>query len=125
MNRSDPYRMRARELAIADGKDPDARVGRDGERGMPGWCLYRDAARAEQVASDVKVLATDLPLQAKNYQNAPLTIFGEHDPNTISQMQNCMRVGNAVAGVICADGHVGYAHRNSRCRCRRRAFRPR
>ena len=24
-------------------------------------------------------------------------------------MRNCMAVGNAVAGVICADGHLGYA----------------
>ena len=24
-------------------------------------------------------------------------------------MRNCMSVGNAVAGVICADGHLGYA----------------
>jgi tRNA-splicing ligase RtcB (3'-phosphate/5'-hydroxy nucleic acid ligase) len=28
---------------------------------------------------------------------------------TIAQMRNCMSVGNAVAGVICADGHLGYA----------------
>jgi tRNA-splicing ligase RtcB len=24
-------------------------------------------------------------------------------------MRNCMGVGNVVAGVICADGHLGYA----------------
>src|ERR1700675_1265089 len=24
-------------------------------------------------------------------------------------MSNCMKVGNVVAGVICADGHLGYA----------------
>ena len=30
-------------------------------------------------------------------------------PRTIAQMRNCMAVGNAVAGVICADGHLGYA----------------
>ena len=24
-------------------------------------------------------------------------------------MRNCMAVGNVVAGVICADGHLGYA----------------
>ena len=28
---------------------------------------------------------------------------------TVAQMKNCMTVGNAVAGVICADGHLGYA----------------
>lgn len=36
-------------------------------------------------------------------------IFGQHDAATIDQMRNCMSVGNAVAGVICADGHKGYA----------------
>ena len=36
-------------------------------------------------------------------------MFGNHDEATIAQMRNCMAVGNAVAGVICADGHLGYA----------------
>lgn len=36
-------------------------------------------------------------------------IFGDHDGNTISQMFDCMKTGNAVAGVLCADGHLGYA----------------
>jgi RNA-splicing ligase RtcB/intein/homing endonuclease len=35
-------------------------------------------------------------------------IRGEHDANTIAQMQECMR-HDAVAGVLCADGHKGYA----------------
>ena len=43
MNRPDPYRERARELCVAAGVDPDSRVGEG--RGMPAWCLYRDAAR--------------------------------------------------------------------------------
>lgn len=42
-------------------------------------------------------------------QNSPLKVFGEHDEGTLAQMRNCMGVGNAVAGVICADGHLGYA----------------
>lgn len=40
---------------------------------------------------------------------APLKIFGQHDQNTITQMHNCMAVGNVAAGVLCADGHKGYA----------------
>ena len=47
--------------------------------------------------------------QAAQYQNSPLKIFGQHEDATIAQMRNCMAVGNAVAGVICADGHLGYA----------------
>src|SRR5919112_2110542 len=38
-----------------------------------------------------------------------LQIFGQHDPATVSQMQNCMRVGTVAGGVLCADGHLGYA----------------
>jgi tRNA-splicing ligase RtcB len=38
-----------------------------------------------------------------------ITIFGEHDAKTIAQMERCMSVGSAVAGVLCADGHLGYA----------------
>jgi tRNA-splicing ligase RtcB len=45
----------------------------------------------------------------REYQNSPLKVFGQHDENTIAQMRNCMSIGNAVAGVICADGHLGYA----------------
>src|SRR5260370_1244183 len=47
--------------------------------------------------------------QEARFQNAPLKIFGHHDESTIGQMRNCMAVGNVVAGVICADGHLGYA----------------
>ncbi|MGH6869341.1 MAG: RtcB family protein, partial [Methylocella sp.] len=42
-------------------------------------------------------------------QNSPLKIFGNHDESTVTQMRNCMAAGNVVAGVICADGHLGYA----------------
>jgi tRNA-splicing ligase RtcB (3'-phosphate/5'-hydroxy nucleic acid ligase) len=38
-----------------------------------------------------------------------LIIRGEHDPRTIAQLERCMRVGSAVEGVLCADGHLGYA----------------
>jgi len=39
----------------------------------------------------------------------PLAIFGNHDEKTIQQMWRCLGVGNAVRGVLCADGHFGYA----------------
>lgn len=38
-----------------------------------------------------------------------LTIFGTHDDNTIQQMWNCLAVGSSQKGVLCADGHLGYA----------------
>jgi tRNA-splicing ligase RtcB len=110
--RTDPYQNRARELCLAAGVDPDSRVGEG--RGQPAWCGYRDAARKENVAAEQASVAAEMATnsiapQAAKYQNSPLKIFGQHDENTIAQMRNCMSIGNAVAGVICADGHLGYA----------------
>ena len=109
--RSDPYQERARALAVEAGLDPDAKIDRPGQRPMPTWCLFRDAARKEKLARDAEAVAADIALkpQAAQYQNSPLKVFGKHDDATIAQMRNCMSVGNAVAGVICADGHLGYA----------------
>src|SRR4051794_28647484 len=105
--RTDPYQARARELALAVGIDPDSRVERPGQRSWPAWCAFRDAARSEQIAAEQAAL--ELPPQAPEYQAAPLAVFGEHEDRTLTQMRNCMGVGNVVAGVICADGHLGYA----------------
>lgn len=105
--RIDPYQSRARELCAATGIDPDTRVGEG--RGQPAWCQYRDAARAEQVARETAALSAILAPQDSRYMDAPLTVVGEHDEGTVAQMRNCLRVGNTVAGVICADGHLGYA----------------
>jgi len=112
MRRSDPYQARARELASAAGLDPDARIERPGQRSMPTWCAFRDAARAEHMARETAAAAAEIAAiapQAAEFQNSPLKIFGQHDAATVAQMRNCMAVGNAVAGVICADGHLGYA----------------
>ena len=109
MRRPDPYEERARELATAAGLDPDGRIERPGQRSMPVWCTFRDAARAEHLAREASALAVELAPQAPEFQKAPLQIFGQHDEATIAQMRNCMRVGNVVAGAICADGHLGYA----------------
>jgi tRNA-splicing ligase RtcB len=109
--RSDPFQERARALAIEAGLDPDAKIDRPGQRPMPTWCLFRDAARKEKLARDAEAVAADIAIkpQAAQYQNSPLKVFGQHDEVTIAQMRNCLSVGNAVAGVICADGHLGYA----------------
>lgn len=37
-----------------------------------------------------------------------LTIVGNHEENTIAQMQNCV-ADDAIRGVLCADGHLGYS----------------
>ena len=108
--RSDPYQERARQLAIEAGVDPDSRVGEG--RGQPAWCLYRDAARKERLAREIDAAAADivnLRPQDQRFKDSPLKIFGQHEAATVAQMRNCMSVGNVVAGVICADGHLGYA----------------
>jgi tRNA-splicing ligase RtcB (3'-phosphate/5'-hydroxy nucleic acid ligase) len=110
--RSDPYQQRARALALAAGLDPDARIDRPGQRSMPVWCTFRDAARQEQLARETAAASAGIAAiapQAPRFQNSPLKIFGEHEAATVTQMRNCMAVGKVVAGVICADGHLGYA----------------
>lgn len=37
-------------------------------------------------------------------------VYGQHDDRTLSQMARAMSFGSAAAGVLCADGHLGYAH---------------
>ena len=110
MTRDSPFELRARELAIAAGLDPDSRVPRPGEssdgRGWPAWCGFREAARAEQRQREA---ASVVRADPGTKHDVPFTVFGEHDPATLEQMRNCMRTGRAVAGVICADGHLGYA----------------
>ena len=39
-----------------------------------------------------------------------LKIYGEHDDKTIAQMWQALGTGSVHAGVLCADGHYGYAH---------------
>ena len=107
--RPDPYEARARELAAAAGLDPDARVphASDPDRTQPAWVGFRGAAREEHLAHDAAQIS--LPKQDARFADSPLSVFGEHAESTLAQMRNCMRVGNAVAGTICADGHLGYA----------------
>ena len=107
MRRSDGYETRARELATLAGHEADSRAAGPGGKMMPAWCTFRDAARAEHLAAEAAALV--LPPQAQAFQNAPMRVFGQHDEATIAQMRNCMGVGNVVAGVVCADGHLGYA----------------
>lgn len=38
-----------------------------------------------------------------------LTVIGEHEERTIQQLQRCVAAEEGAAGVLCADGHVGYS----------------
>jgi tRNA-splicing ligase RtcB len=39
----------------------------------------------------------------------PITVKGEIEPRAVEQLRRCAEAGDAVAGAICADGHVGYS----------------
>lgn len=39
-----------------------------------------------------------------------MLVYGEHDEKTLKQMETCLSTGSAHRGVLCADGHLGYAH---------------
>jgi tRNA-splicing ligase RtcB len=38
-----------------------------------------------------------------------IKVFGDHDEKTVKQLWTCMAVGSVHKGVLCADGHYGYA----------------
>jgi tRNA-splicing ligase RtcB len=111
MRPADPLEARAREMAIAAGVEPDARIPNQAKPGktMPAWTGFRDAVRAERHAASAARVAEILANQPEAYRDSPLAVFGVHEQNTLDQMRVCMKVGNAVAGTLCADGHLGYA----------------
>jgi tRNA-splicing ligase RtcB len=39
----------------------------------------------------------------------PITVRGDVDERAVEQLRRCAQAGDAVAGVLCADGHVGYS----------------
>jgi len=41
--------------------------------------------------------------------DTPITVRGDIDERAIEQLRRCAEVGDAVAGVLRADGHVGYS----------------
>ncbi|MBK1657613.1 RtcB family protein [Paracraurococcus ruber] len=109
--RPDPLEARARALALAAGLDPDSRIPHESKEGrtMPAWVRFRTAARTARQAEIAEDARGALAPQPAAYRDSPLTVFGAHEQATLDQMRNCMAVGRAVAGVVCADGHLGYA----------------
>jgi len=39
----------------------------------------------------------------------PITVYGDVDPRAVEQLARCAEAGDALRGVLCADGHVGYS----------------
>jgi len=40
---------------------------------------------------------------------APITVYGDVDARAVEQLERCAEAGDALRGVLCADGHVGYS----------------
>ena len=38
-----------------------------------------------------------------------IRIFGDHDADTVRQLENCVAAEAGADGVLCADGHLGYS----------------
>lgn len=93
----------AQTMCREAGFNPFEIVERPGLKDAPRWIGYMDAANKK-----LNAIPGPMP-QPKEYENAPLEIVGSHEDKTIEQMKTCMSVGNVVGGVICADGHLGYA----------------
>src|SRR4051795_9489096 len=39
----------------------------------------------------------------------PITVYGAVDDRAVDQLRRCAEAGDALRGVLCADGHVGYS----------------
>src|SRR5437764_12801776 len=39
----------------------------------------------------------------------PITVYGDVDERAVKQLRRCAAAGDALRGVLCADGHVGYS----------------
>src|SRR3954471_15503204 len=42
-------------------------------------------------------------------EQIPITVRGDVEERAVQQLRRCAESGDAVAGVLCADGHVGYS----------------
>jgi tRNA-splicing ligase RtcB len=41
--------------------------------------------------------------------SSSLVIFGDHEPDTVEQLERCVSAVEGSRGVLCADGHLGYS----------------
>jgi len=113
--KADKWEARARELCLEAGVNPDSRINQhfkhNGKpKSIPAWCAYRDAAKAKHDIAESNTVAISANREYVEYANkATLKIYGDHEETTISQMHACMKYGKVVGGVLCPDGHLGYA----------------
>ncbi len=48
-------------------------------------------------------------MAARTVGAMPVTVIGEHEARTVAQLERCVQAEEGAAGVLCADGHVGYS----------------
>lgn len=98
--RTDLYQARARELAIAAGLDPDARIGEG--RGMPQWCAFRAVAKAEHIATSMPRRergAVDFTMNLDAGEGLEL----DNRAAVVEHMTELMRVPTIRAGAVMPD----------------------
>src|SRR5262245_13073101 len=88
-------------------------VGKSGRRCLPQrFTRVFDALRSREIGGSSPPALTNSKLAIiapKERVMTQMKIFGEHDDRTKEQMWRCMAVGSVAGGVLCADGHLGYA----------------
>lgn len=98
-------------LALAAGiESPEAIVYEQGDKPRPAWTYFVRAAQEEQAVAAKPVVPVNLGAapRSKGEPVGPV-IRGEHDAATIEQLHRCLDHDDAVAGALCADGHLGYS----------------
>ena len=108
---SDKIKSKAIELAIQHGSNPHGVVGPNDAISKPHqkWAEYIEEAKTFFASEEKAILTGVVTGQEKTYADAPINVVGTHEQQTVDQMRNCMAIGNVVGGVLCADGHLGYA----------------
>lgn len=96
---------RAKQMATDAGFNPLEIVEVPGLPSRPRWRFYSKEAKA---ALGIETIPVPME-QPEVFSSHHLEVVGDHEQQTIDQMLACMKYGNVVGGVLCPDGHLGYA----------------
>lgn len=88
---------------------PPKRTNDHGWKGAKAHFLKRELQIAEKIRDPISHSMAGVLSKRVDGVKPRLSIFGDHDEGTVSQMENCLLVGDAAGGSIMADGHLGYA----------------
>src|SRR5215211_4025264 len=68
----------------------------------------RPVSRLRTLSASRSPRATARP-RAEYVGRMGIRIFGDHEPATVTQLENCVAAEEGAEGVLCADGHLGYS----------------